>query len=387
MNTNRSQEFRRASRALGLALCLMATAIAGAADTNQEPARYFWEGGLTLQADAHLFENGFKDGTPEYVSRYTPLRGYGGDDFPGYFVDFSRLTLNMVDASTGREVFGIDRTSLAYFNQQNTLFLDPEPLRLELNYSLYRSQQIKPNNKSDPLSGANSIFTAFNDDSFGRNDYFVQRNDFGASLTLRPPALGHDGSQLGNIDLSYDRSDRDSVRFFDYVTTARLVTGTNPNAIRWRGVDQKLIEDVNRGGIGLSASPFKWINVYYEFTVEKYEADLGNDSLASVAGLPIFPAANPGFRDETTRNAWQLNEVALGFIPSTTKLVNQIKFDKNIGSGKLNFGYANVFLDQDEFSLFARNRGYNQGQTITHSAYANWSMPLSKSVLWDAHVN
>jgi hypothetical protein len=387
MNTNLSHEFRRASQVLGLALCLAVTASAGAADTNQEPARYLWNGGLTLQADAHIFENGFKDGSPEFVSRYTPLRGYDGDDFPGYFVDVSRLNLNLVDTATSREVFGLERNSLAYFNQRNSLFLDPEPLRLELKHSLYRSYQIKPDNKSDPLAGANSIFTAFNDDSFGRNDYYVQRNDVGASLTLRPSAWGHDGSQLGNVDLSYDRSDRNSVRYSDWVATARLVTGTNPNAIRWRGVDQKLIENVNRGGVGLSASPFQWINVYYEFAVEKYDVDLGNDSLAVVSGLPRFPATNPGFRDEPTRNTWQLSEVSLGFIPSTTKLVNQIKFDKNVGAGKLNFGYANVFLDQDEFSLFAMNRGYEQGRIITHSAYANWNMPLSKSIIWDAHIN
>jgi hypothetical protein len=374
----------------GLAAWLTASSDARAEDqpVPQEPQRYLWQGGLTLSLDLHIYEDGFRDGEPEFITRYTPLRDYSGDDFPGYFADLTRLSLSLVDSETGRRLFGLERASLAYFNQKNLLFVDPEPFRLQLGHSLYRSQQIKPDNRPDPLAPPNSIFRRFNDDSAGRRDFYVRRNDFDSLLKLRPEVFGQDGSQIGDLDLFYHRSDRESVRFFDYVTTARMVTGTNANAIRWRGIDQRLIEDVNRGGLGFSFSPFRWIDVSYEFTAEKYANTLSRGTLVDVPGLPRFDAgANPGFRDQPDRDQWQLNEVTLGWIPSTTKLVNQIRFAKNIGPGKLNFGYGNVFLDQDEFTLFAMNRGYDRGQIMTHSAYGNWNMPLSSFALWDVHIN
>jgi hypothetical protein len=370
-----------------LGLGLHAKAEESAVDPPRESSRYLWSVQITIRAEAHIYKDGFKDGTPEFITRYTPLREYGGHDYPGYFIDATSLKLDLRDTETHRQVFGLSRDSLGYFNQRNSLFFDPAPFRLELGNSLYRTQQIKPDHRPDPAAGENSIFKQFNDDSLGRDDYSVRRHEYGALLTLRPSAWGHDGTHLGNLDLFYQRSDRDTVRYFDYVTTARMVTGTNANAIRWRGIDQKLIEDVNRGGLGLSFSPFQWIQAYYEISVEKYENILNHDSLAIVPGLPRSQNDPARFRNQPDRDQWQLDEVSLGFIPSTTKLINQIKFDKTVGPGKLNFGYANVFLEQDEFSLFARNRGYEQGQIINHTAFGNWNMPLSGFAIWNAHVH
>lgn len=374
----------------GLAAGLIANAASAQTSSVSQPSQFKWEGLATMQFDVHLFDSGrFRDGEPEFISRYTPLRGFDGDDFPGYFVDLARLKLDLVGQETGRHVFGVDRTSLAYFNQKNAIYFNPEPLRLDIFHSLYRSQQFRSLNQPDPaVAGQNSIFAVFNDDSFGRTDYFVRRNDVGVNLRLRPSAFGHDGSHLGNIELSYDRSDWESVRFFDYVTTARLSTGVTPNQVRWRGIDQRVIEDVNRGGIGLSATPFQWIGIHYEFYVEKYKHRFNNSTLADVAriaNVPVNDPTQPSFEDPGRTDFWPLDQVTLGFVPSTTKLVNNIRFEKKIGPAMLNFGYSNVFLDQDKFTAFARDRGLDRGRIITHTGFVNWNMPLARSVDWNVH--
>jgi hypothetical protein len=146
----------------------------------------------TFQFDVHFYGSGFNDGEPEFITRYTPLRSFDGDDYPGYFVDLARFQADLRDLQTGRRVFGIDRTSFAYFNQRNALYFNPEPIRFDLSHSLYRSQQFRPRNDPDPVdAGRNSIFAVFNDDSFGRTDYYVRRNgrgcqSDGATECLRP---------------------------------------------------------------------------------------------------------------------------------------------------------------------------------------------------------
>ncbi len=379
----------------GLAVALIANAANAETSAASQPSPFEWEGLATMQFDLHLFDHGrFKDGQPEFISRYTPLRGFDGDDFPDYFVDLVRLKLDLVGQETGRRVLGVDRTSLAYFNQRNAVYFNPEPLRLDIFQSLYRSQQFRSPNEPDPaVAGQDSIFAVFNDDSFGRTDYYVRRNDVGVNLRLRPSAFGHDGSHLGNIDLSYDRSDRGSDRFFDYVLTARLSTGGNPNQARWRGINQHVIEDVNRGGIGLSATPFQWIGIHHQFYVEKYRNRTDNSTLADVAriaNVPVYAVATgapdpPGFQNPGRTDFWPLDQVRLGFVPSTTKLVNNIRFEKKIGPAMLNFGYSNVFLDQDKFTAFALDRGFDRGRIVTHTGLVNWNMPLASNLDWNAH--
>jgi hypothetical protein len=388
------QDWFRGTGFLGLVACFASALVVSAA----EPAgRYEAQGSATFQAEGHIYDNGFRDGIPEFITRYSPLRGFDGDDYPGYFVDLARLKYDLIDRESGRPVFGIDRTSLAYFNQKNALYYDPDVIRLDLRHSLYRSQQMKPDNRPDPAAPANSIFAIFNDDSFGRQDYFVRRNDYGVTLKLRPWLFGEDGTHLGDIDLSYDRSERDSVRYFDYVLTRRLAGGSQWERVRWRGIDQRVIEDVDRGGLGISATPFQWIGMHYQIYVEKYDRSFNNSTLADVAriaNVPVTPwsaaAASSGpltFIDRHNTEFWPVDQVSLGWVPSTTKLVNTIKFDKSIGPGVLNFGYANVYLDQDDFTPFAIDRGFERGQIITHSAFGNWNMLLTRSIGWNTHIN
>jgi hypothetical protein len=378
-----------------VACVAFATAARGQQDPDAAPEGFEARGAGTVRLDIHAFGSGFDDGVPEFISRYTPLRGYNGDDFLDYYLDLTWLEFDLINRATGRPILQIDRTARAYFNQENAIRFDPEPLRLDLQYQLYRSQRIRPNNLPDPAAapGQNSILALFNDDSFGRQDFFVRRSDLDVELKLRPRLLGADKTHFGDIDLFYTRSDRDSVRFFDYVTTARLSTGSTPNRVRWRGIDQKVTEDVDRGGIGLSATPFQWIGISYEFYAEKYKHRFGNSTLADVArvaGVPLYgatpPAGSPpGFQNPGRTDFWPADQVFLGFVPSSTKLVNKIKFDKTIGPSVLNFGYANVFLKQDDFTAYAKDRGFERGRIVTHSAFANWNMPLTRSILWNAH--
>jgi hypothetical protein len=355
---------------------------------------YEWRIFGAMQYDLHIYDNGFRDGEPEFISRYTPLRTYYGDDYPGYYVDLTRLRIDLVNQETGRTLFGLDRTSFAYFNQHNSIFYDPELIRLDIRYSLYRSQQMKPDNRPDP-AGGNSIFARFNDDSFGQTDFFVRRSDLDAGLKLRPSLFGHDGSQLGDVDLSYHRSDRASRRYFDYVLTARLAGGANQHHARWRGIDQRVIEGVNRGGVALSATPFQQVLVSYEVYVEKYDRSFNNSTLADVARIANVPVYSPprpteglpGFMDPALTDFWPLGQVTLGWAPSSTKLVNKIKLQREIGPGTLSAGYANVFLDADEFTAFALDRGFDRSQIITHSAFGNWSMPLGAAIRWNTHAN
>lgn len=381
---------------LGLPLVAQTTA-----SLSVEPKPLEWRGSLTLQLDVHAYDGGFNDGVPEFVSRYLPMRGLNGDDYPGYYLDLSRVSLSLVDTATGRAVFGVERTALGYYNQRNALFVDGAPARLELTHSLYRSQQLRSANPVDPAGAApsvfpNSIFAKFNDDSFGRQDYFTERNDYGFNLTIRPEAFGYTGAQIGDIGLGYAKSDRNSVRYFDYVLTRRLTGGSTWERPRWRGIDQKVKEDVNRFTLALNATPFDWIGVNYEFTVEKYEHSFNNASLETVAqraNVPItnYSAAATNTGPETFINLhntefWPIPQVSLGWVPSTTKVVNKAKFDKTFGRGVLNFGFASVLLKQDSFTTFATDRGFDQGEILTNSVFANWSMRLAPTVSWSAHA-
>lgn len=390
---------------LGTSLAHLA---AGATPTVNAPTpladvakRVQWKGSATAQVDVHAFDGGFNDGAPEFVSRYAPLRGLNGDDYPGYYIDLSNVNLALVDSATNRPLFGVERRAFGYFNQKNLLYFDHQPVRIEFNYSLYRSQQLKPANPIDPAVPApgvpaNSIFAKFNDDSFGRTDYHTLRTDYGFELRLRPEAFGHDGSQLGDIELTYAGSDRESVRFFDYVLTRRLAGGSTWERTRWRGVNQNVKEDVNRFTLGLSAKPFNWIGVNYELTVEKYEREFNNASLdviAQKANVPVenwsSPATNSGpekFINLHNTEFWPLEQISLGWVPSTIKFVNKLKFDKQIGRGLLNFGFSSVVVDQESFTAFAQDRGFDRGLMVTTSQFANWSMRLTPTTTWTAHA-
>jgi hypothetical protein len=312
------------------------------------------------------------------------------------------VSLSLADTGTNRPVFGFERRALGYFNQQNALFFDRDVVRVGFHYALYRSQQLKPDNRVDPAVAtpgtlANSIFAAFNDDSLGRTDYYTRRSDYGVDLTLRPQLFTGGGLQLGDIALAYARSDRSSVRYFDYVLTRRLAGGSTWERTRWRGVDQKVREDVNRFSLHLSATPFDWIGVQYELTVEKYDRDHTNatlDRVAQIASVPVLPytaaASSSGpeaFMDRHNTEYWPVDQVSLGWAPSTIKFINKVRFDKQIGRGLLNFGLSSVLLDQESFTAFAQDRGFDRGRIVTNSGFANWAMRVRPGITWNAHAN
>jgi hypothetical protein len=100
-------------------------------------------------------------------------------------------------------------------------------------------------------------------------------------------------------------------------------------APRWRGVDQKVQEDVNRFTLSLRATPFNWIGVNYEMTVEKYDREFNNASLdviAQKANVPVVPFSTPAtntgpesFINLHNTEFWPLEQVSLGWVPSTIK--------------------------------------------------------------------
>lgn len=383
--------------ALGSGACLHASPSA----TPPWAGTTEWRGTASLQLDVHAYSKNFNDGMPEFVSRYLPFRGLNGDDFPGFYIDLSHASLRLVDTATQKPLFGLDREAYGYYNQKNALFFDGDKARLDVGFSLYRSQQFLYPNPVDPAAltpGAltNSILSKFNDDSFGRKDYYVNRRDYGFDLTLRPQLFGYTGNQIGDIDLAYSRSDRDSERFFDYVPTRRLTGGATWHRPRWRGINQNVKEDVNRFRISLSARPFDQFGLNYEMAVEKYEHSFTNgtlDVVARIANVPIVnftPAAtNTGpesFINLHNTDFWPVSQVTLGWVPSTTKLTNKVKIDRAIGRGLLNLGYSSVVLDQDTFTAFAMDRGFKKGQIVTNAAFANWSMRISPTVTWNAHA-
>ncbi len=400
---NFTSEFSR-KLAVGLGAVLLGAASLSATTPQTmvpQTTALEWQGTATLQLDLHSYGKNFNDGTPEFVSRLQPFRSLNGDDFPGFYFDLSRASLRLVDPATQRPVFGFDREAYGYFNQKNALFFDGEKARLDAFFSVYRSQQMLYPNPVDPAAltpGAltNSIFSKFNDDSFGRKDYYVDRRDYGFALALRPQMFGYTGSQMGDVELSYLRSDRSSERFFDWMPTARLVGGTTAHRVRWRGINQTVKEEVNRFGISLSGTPFGLFGVKYEMVVEKYDREFNNDTVArtaQVANVPIVPwspaAVSTGeekFIDLHNTEFWPLAQVTLGWVPSTMKFTNKIKFDKAIGRGLLNFGWTNVVLDQESFTAFSLDRGLKKGQIITQTGFANWTMRVTPTVTWNAHA-
>jgi hypothetical protein len=99
MNTHRCGTLPSAIRTIGLALALVffGNAFALAADDPEAPGHYTWAGQVTLSLDVHIYGSGFQDGRPEFITRYTPLRDFAGDDYPGYWADISSISIGLRD--------------------------------------------------------------------------------------------------------------------------------------------------------------------------------------------------------------------------------------------------------------------------------------------------
>lgn len=390
---------------IGLWQTVLAALTAGALSAGaaeKTPSTHEWEGQATAGFTYTVFDGGFSNDESEFVTRYTPLRSSESDDL---FFDLAEVNLSLVDTATQRRVVDISRTSHGFYNQQGSVVFDPEPVRLSADYWFYRSNQLRPRHMGDPRSAAltpggneQRYMSTFNDDSFGMEDFHIERLDFDFELKLRPQVAGHDGSQFGDLDLFVHKSDRDGMRYFDYITTARNNTGYDFHTTRWRGIDQEVIHDVNGAGLRFNVWPLQLFTAHYEIYVEKFDNRRRGVTLRDVAnrtGLPVYTttqvstniAIPGGFQDPSRTDFIPLDQFNLGFIPDSLKLINKVQLERSYGWAAWNAGYANVWLDQDSFSVVSRERGYEQGRITQHSAYGNWEMSLGDSVTWAAHVN
>lgn len=297
-----------------------------------------------------------------FLERYNSQKAMGGDDpRSGFYLD---ADVDLRYGTYERTIFSFERSGFGRFNNRNALRYDRDGFGLSARYSEFRTATgglgylYNPNlvpGGTDPLyTNASSGYVGqFNDDS-GRSLYTIDRTTWGMSANLKPAMLGG----MASVQIGVDGYKRKGNLFTPYVLGGSDLlpnTGLARAQQRWRALDQRVDENMNRLSFRIAASPADAFQASYDFAVEKFDNGARAFTFAdvSVPGYTVAP--------DLTR--------PLGFTPDSTLVTHGLRFAKSFGRVALAAGYGRSTLEQDTFTQPQQAAGYTTGKISTDSAY------------------
>jgi hypothetical protein len=349
------------------ALTILAIPPAHAADEAAQ-GKTAVSGKITPKLYYFDYVDGFGTDRMQFPERYNYQKGFGGDNRSGFYLD-ADVNLVFANPENDRDKVVLERQGFGLYNQRGFLEADTARLGFDAFYSHFRSATggldflYSPNEVTggaDPSyfptgsANTNSGYVAqFNDDS-GQTRFRIDRTTYGGSIEIKPELLGN----MGSATLNYDGYQRDGNRFATYVLSGGDVAGADPRALqRWRGFDMKVDEQVNKLAFNLTATPVGLFQLVYDGTMEKFDNQARNFTVADFAPLSSFLVSSTK---------------PIHFVPDSTLLSNNLRLAKNFGSTAVAAGYGLSILDQDSFTQNQQTAGF-EGGVMTNSAYLNIS--------------
>ncbi len=334
----------------------------------EEGAAPGFSGEITPKLFLFDYTGGAGDNRAHFLERYDYQKGWGGDNDSGIYLD---PDLDLAYDSGMREIFTLDRRGNGPSNHAGHTRLNANKLGVDGYYSHYRSATngieylFSPNQVSGgvdanymvPATNTNSGYVAqFNNDSPGQSRYEIGRTTYGAGIDFKKALL----LDAGSVALDYDGYNREGNRFFTYVLGGSDVnTGSATRALyRWRGFDQPVDQNMDRGSVNFTASPGDLFQFSYDGSLEKFDNE-AKDFKHSDIPFPAGQTYNPA--SDATR--------PLGFVPDSTLLTNGIRLSKSYANTAWGAGYAYSTLKQDSFTNPQITRGYDNGEINTDNGY------------------
>ncbi len=339
-------------------------------------------GEITTKFSFFDYTGGLGGDRAHYLERYDYQKGWGGDNRSGAYLDLG-LDLTYFDGE--KEIFTLERRGDGPYSHDGKARFKADKLDFSAYYSHYRSatngieylfspDQV-PGGTDPSYAAGTSYVRQFNNDSPNQVRYEIDRTTYGAEVDLKESLLGAGRSAA----LSYDGYTRDGNKLSTYVlggSDARtIVPAANATTERWRGFDQPVDEDMNRGTINFTASPGGLFQVSYEGSMEKFE----NQAKAFKHSDIVFPANvqyNP--LNDATR--------PLGFVPDSSVLTNGVRLSKSYVNTAWGAGYAHSILEQDTFTDPQTRLGYNTGKISTDNGYFTVNHQVLPQLGLEGHV-
>lgn len=338
-------------------------------------------GEITTKFSFFDYTGGLGGDRAHYLERYDYQKGWGGDNRSGAYLD---LDLDLTYFDGEKEVFTLERRGDGSYSHDGKARFKADKLDFSAYYSHYRSATngieylFSPNQVpggTDPSYTGNTYVRQFNNDSPNQVRYEIDRTTYGAEVDLKESLLGAGRSAA----LGYDGYTRDGNKLSTYIlggSDARNAANTaNATMERWRGFDQPVDEDMNRGTISFTASPGGLFLFSYDGSLEKFE----NQAKAFKHSDIVFPATaqyNPA--NDATR--------PLGFVPDSSLLTNAIRLSKSYVNTAWSAGYAHSTLEQDSFTDPQVRLGYNTGKISNDNGYFTVNHQVMPQLGLEGHV-
>lgn len=300
----------------------------------------------------------------------------GGDNQGGYlFFDAFDADFYLQNNGDDSHTVDISRDSFNYFDQRVEGRMNTDELEIKFRSTILESHI------QDPVPGADSSWGAaavgghdtnylarFNNDvdpDTIADGFHIERDSYEGSIRIKPAAYGHDGSIVGDLELYYRGYNRDGRRFFRYVLGGGDV-GDVFHEARWRGIDQRVDENLDTAGVRSVFAPFHWFTLTNDTSIEEYDNHSAPFGLTDINFL--FTSDVEGRRN------------TVNFIADTTKITTTTEAHTSIGDWlELRGGYTFMNLDQETFSHVIRDgsasntsnettRRYLTGRTDYHVA-------------------